>query len=65
MKTTKITFTDTYSGRSVSFRTQKNMVDIVNGLEDKYSWMSDGQRKKLESFFGKEMAYHTVMEVDQ
>lgn len=64
MKTTvNVTMTDNYSGRSLTFRTTRSKWEssLENGAWD---WMSDGQRKKAEDFFGKENAYHTSMEAE-
>lgn len=64
MKTTvKVTMTDNYSGRALNFRTTR--IRWKSALENwPYDWMSDGQRKKAEDYFGKYNAYHTRLEVE-
>ena len=61
-KTVKVTLTDTYSNRSLNFRVNASKFD--DDIESKWQWLSDGQRKKAEDFFGKENAYHTSMSIN-
>lgn len=64
MKTTvNVTMTDNFSGRSLTFRTTRSKWEsaLENG---KWDWMSDGQRKKAEDFFGKMAAYYTSVEAE-
>ena len=51
--------TDGYSGRSLSFRVDKGRWEGSVESGEKWSWMSDGQRKKAEDYFGKMAAYYT------
>lgn len=59
-----ITLTDGYSGRSIRLRFMPSLEkydSIDQWLEEheRWSWLTDGQRKRIESFFGKMNAYHT------
>ena len=60
-KTAKVTLTDTYSNRSLGFCVKVSKLDLE---ASNWGWLSDGQRKKAEDFFGKENAYHTSMSID-
>lgn len=55
---TKIELTDKYSGRSI-------ILSINNYDEEEYWYnqISDGQRRKIEDFFGKMAAYYTNVEI--
>lgn len=57
-KRTKIELTDKYSGRSI-------ILSIKNYDEEEYWYnqISDGQRRKIEDFFGKMAAYYTNVEI--
>lgn len=57
-KRTKIELTDKYSGRSI-------ILSINNYDEEEYWYnqISDGQRRKIEDFFGKMAAYYTNVEI--
>lgn len=59
-KTILITMTDNYSGRSLTFRTTLSKWE---SKLDKWDWMSDGQRKKAEDFFGKYNAYYASITI--
>ena len=58
----KVRLTDTFSGRSINV-----ISELVNTEADKYEFtfenLSDGQRKKIEDFFGSVNAYHTEAEI--
>ena len=58
----KVRLTDAFSGRSINVITK-----LVNTEEDKYEFsfanLSDGQRKKIEDFFGGLQAYHTKSDI--
>lgn len=58
-KTIKVTMTDNYSGRSLSFRIPSKKWEALSSWVSKWDWMSHYQRKKAEIFFGKVMAYYT------
>lgn len=62
----KVTLTDKYTGRSINL-----ICDVENianvGEKDEYiynpAYISDGQRRKIEKFFGKMAAYYTSSEI--
>lgn len=45
---------DTFSGRTLAMRVEEKRFNNADGWE----WLSDYQRKRMETFFGKELAYH-------
>lgn len=63
MKTTvMVMMSDQHSGRSIKFRVPRSRWETPNECS-KYGWMSDGQRKKAEDYFGKMAAYYTSIEI--
>ena len=58
----KVRLTDALSGRSINVITK-----LDNTEYDKYEFsfanLSDGQRKKIEDFFGVLQAYHTKSDI--
>ena len=58
----KVTLTDKFSNRSMNL-----IVELTNTENDKYEFtfdsLSDGQRKKIEDYFGKMQAYYTKAEI--
>lgn len=59
-KTAKVRLTDTYSHQSLTFRVKVSRIDLETS---KWDWLSDGQRKKAEAFFGKDARYITWKDV--
>lgn len=64
----KIQFTDTYSGKTVNIVINLTDNEKEDFLRDNdkhiiYGKMSDYQRKKVESIFGKMNAYYTKIEI--
>ncbi len=62
----KVMLIDEYTGRSLNLVCKVD--NVACGDEpDRYEYnqknLSDGQRKKIEDFFGKENAYHTKAEI--
>lgn len=55
---TRVELTDKYTGRSITLSI-KNYTDE----EYWYNQISDGQRKKIENYFGKMAAYYTNVEI--
>lgn len=45
---------DTFSGRTLAMRVEEKRFNNADGWE----WLTDYQRKRMETFFGKEQAYH-------
>lgn len=45
---------DTYSGRAIALRVEKQRYENAEG----WDWLSDYQRKRIEDFFGPIQAYH-------
>lgn len=62
----KVNLRDNYSGRNINIICEVENVAYV-GEPDKWGYnpdlLSDYQRKKIEDFFGGEIAYHTSWEV--
>lgn len=62
----KVILTDNYSGRSINLMCEVENIANV-GEKDKYKYnseyLSDGQRRKIENFFGKMAAYYTTAEI--
>lgn len=70
MKATFVTLTDNYSDRSLRLRFMRDLSKYDSLKEyfsenEKWTWLTDGQRKKIEDFFGKVNAYYTTISFDE
>lgn len=57
----KVKLIDNYSNRYLIFKVRRD-VWLYAVESEPWSWMSDAQRRKAESFFGKINAYHCKIE---
>jgi len=54
---------DSFSGRSINLHVNSKQLDSINNpVSSRWEWLTDYQRKKIESFFGKTAAYYTTIE---